>query len=222
MGYEMPSMADLAKQAAALQKLRAGCKKAKQAPVAFFFCPAGPDGEPVLLVGKRIKAESKKIIAKAKDKKFVRGKLTFIDGKFTFQADKPKNSKFKKLLKDRFGKEYPPLKSAVIVPFKDTSSEAEEDKVDEDTPTETRTQDTSSSTSDSSTTEPAVDWAKQMSSMELDLGGKLDIVSGAEEAIGARLATGNTTAVRKRLEKTEARIERLLRAAQAKLKELRQ
>lgn len=199
-------MADLAKQAAALQKLRAGCAKAKQAPVAFFFCSAGPDGEPVLLVGKRIKSESKKIVAKAKEKRFVRGKLTFVDGTFTFQADKPKNSKFKKMLRDRFGKEYPPLKSAVVVPFKDTASEEAEDAVD--APPEEEASAT-------------VDWAARMAAMEKDLGSKLDIVSGAEEAIGARLATGSTEAVRKRLEKTEARIARLLRDAQARLKELR-
>ncbi|MFT4979883.1 MAG: hypothetical protein ACI8S6_005795 [Myxococcota bacterium] len=213
-----PTPEQLAKQAVALKKLKDGCNKAKQGPVSFFFCVEGPEGEPVLLVGKRIQAQSKSIVAKAKIKKFVRGKLVYEGGKFTFQADKA-SSKFKQMLKNRFGKEHPPLKSAAIVMLDDGAAET---TMKEELTAEVERRAARRSGKEA---EEAGDtdgyWKAKHAEAESDLGAKLDVVSNAEQAIAARLARRSTEDVLPRLEKNQQRTERLIRAAKKLLREVR-
>ena len=215
-----PTPADLARQAAALAKLKAGCKKAKTGPVSFFFCSKGPDGDPVLLVGKRIQAEAKGVVAKAKEKKFVRGKLVYQDKTYTFQADKPKSSKFQKLLKSHFGKEFAPLKSAQIVPIpQDGAPEGDEAVAMKDELAAAVARRRSRQAEQSDDREGY--WAARLEEAEADLGAKLDIVEGAEAAISARLAGGSTEKVAARLEKTLKRVGVLLQSCEGNLMDVR-
>jgi len=208
------------RRAAALKRLRAGCAKARQAPVPFFFCPKDEHGDPVLLVGKRIKSEAKKVLAKAQLKRpVVRGKVTYANSAYVFQADKPGENKFKKALKDHFGKEWAVLKSASIVPLEDGGDEPtmqEELKAEVARRAARQRERAAEEAHDASAY-----WAARRDELEADLGSKLDVVSSAEEAIAARLDSGSTEAVAGRLEKNHSRLQRLQQQAEAALSKAR-
>jgi hypothetical protein len=205
----------------AKKRIKDGCTKAKKGPVSFFYCTSGPDGKPVLLVGKRIQAKTKPIIKKAKEKKFIRGKLLYKEGAFVFQSNKPKHARFKKHLRDVFGKMHPPLKTAsvVAIPVDDEGggglqTELQHELQRRKLRRERQAAEKSDGRSDDF-------WFKRHQEVELGWGDKLDIVSAVEEKIAARLEDGRTSGVLERLDKNQDRIERLLQQARKLLAEVR-
>jgi hypothetical protein len=174
-----------------------------------------------LLVGKRIQAKTKPIIKKAKEKKFIRGKLLYKEGAFVFQSNRPKNARFKKHLRDVFGKMHPPLKTAsvVAIPVDDEGggglqTELQHELQRRKLRRERQAAEKSDGRSDDF-------WFKRHQEVELGWGDKLDIVSAVEEKIAARLEDGRTSGVLERLDKNQDRIERLLQQARKLLAEVR-
>ncbi|MEL6349428.1 MAG: hypothetical protein AAFV53_40370 [Myxococcota bacterium] len=213
------SAADKAEHSDSVKKLKAGCKKARKKPVSFFYCRSGPDGEPVLLVGPRIQADSKPIIARARVKKFIRGKLAYEDGAYVFKADRPGDSKFKKHLKEKFGKDHPPLKRAQVAPLQDADQEP---TLKEELAAEIgRRKARKERNAIDQNTDPDGYWKARHQELKLDIGEKIDIVANAEQAIASRLESGSTERVRPRLERSLDRIRRLLRLARRALTEVR-
>ena len=200
-------------------QLKAGCRQAKKAPVAFFFCAAGEDGEPVLLIGKRIQAQVKAVRKAAKERKFVRGKLSVENKKLTFHADKPGDTRFARALRETFGKEFPPLKGAVIVPLTeaDTQESLKDELKAEVARREARRE--AREAQDSGDSERI--WRTRYRELKTDLNPKLEVVANAEQAIALRLESGSTEKVRERLVKNRERLVRLIALARKKLSEVR-
>ena len=91
-------------------------RRALRRDMAFFYCPAGEDGNPVLVFDKRegiIRRMAKSMRKTAKSKVIVRGRVGNNDGILEFRTDNPVG-KFKKHLKLYFGRANPLLRKAQI------------------------------------------------------------------------------------------------------------
>lgn len=80
----------------------------------FLYCPAGPNGMPVLIIDRRIRDQRRALRKTARKKVFVSGEVGNHDGKLEFRTEKPLD-KFKKDLKLRLGKYSPHLRRAQVI-----------------------------------------------------------------------------------------------------------
>jgi hypothetical protein len=99
------------------QVLKTSLRKAQNKPLPFFYCQAGEDGEPVLIIDKRAGSLSKLVRRSAQRKKFIEGEVQIGEGnQVRFITDKkPTEGKFQHNLKMYFGKLLPRIKKAAII-----------------------------------------------------------------------------------------------------------
>ena len=98
-------------------ELKAQLKKAQRKILPFFYCQAGEDGEPILLIDRRAPSLSRPLRQRAQRKKFVTGSVQMLpNGVLGFLTESPPSEgKFERNLKMYFGKLLPPLKKMPIV-----------------------------------------------------------------------------------------------------------
>jgi hypothetical protein len=99
-----------------IAELKMWTKRALKKELKFFYCMAGADREPVLVIDKKIvPTQIKAIKQTAKKKIFVRGTVGNYDGNLAFRTERPDKGKFKKNLKIYFGRSIPLLKKAQVI-----------------------------------------------------------------------------------------------------------
>jgi hypothetical protein len=98
-----------------IAELKMWTKRALKKELKFFYCMAGADREPVLVIDKRIRSQVVTIRKTAKKKIFVRGTVGNYDGNLAFRTERPDKGKFKKNLKIYFGRSIPLLKKAQVI-----------------------------------------------------------------------------------------------------------
>ena len=113
-----------------IKSLKYSLKQVKQKKAgAFFYCVAGKEGDPVLLVAKKRigNSEIKSVRTTARKKKFVSGTMSFNEqSKNLIFECTAKSNVFEKHIKTFFGKAIPPLKRAEFV-YQISSATAETD-----------------------------------------------------------------------------------------------
>ena len=113
-----------------IKSLKSNLKNVKQKKAGvFFYCVAGKDGDPVLLVDKKRigNAEIKAVRTTARKKKYVSGTISFNEqSKNLIFECTAKSNVFEKHIKTFFGKAVPPLKRAEFV-YQASSATAETD-----------------------------------------------------------------------------------------------
>jgi len=113
--------------------LRAATRSAER-PYHFFYCQEAGNGEPALLVGKRLTPGDIRAIRRAaKKKKFVRGIVYGDSGRLTFKARDPSAGQFPRKLRLFFGARVRSLKKARVIGFEEDNFTDEPDAPSEET-----------------------------------------------------------------------------------------
>jgi len=99
------------------QILKTGLRKAQNKPIPFFYCQAGENGDPVLIIDKRAGSLSKAVRRSAQRKKFIVGEVRIGEANSVIFVTEKKaaEGKFERNLKMYFGKLLPRIKKAIIV-----------------------------------------------------------------------------------------------------------
>ncbi|MCA9568881.1 MAG: hypothetical protein KC656_13625, partial [Myxococcales bacterium] len=103
-----------------IERLRGACRLAKKKPMKFFYCQEGADGDPVLLIGRRIKEEAKEVRLAAKKKHFVHGTVELDPEEDVLQLKSNKEYKpFEKHLRTWFRKVKALADAKIVVEARD-------------------------------------------------------------------------------------------------------